>query len=214
MTNACRLVPQRARRSHRVLGLVMALPLVAWAATGILFFLKPGWSEAYAPLALRTMPLTDVDFDGLRPRISGDWREARVVRSALGPSLLVRDESSWQHLDPTTGAPRPLPSTDEATALFGEAISTDPLRYGTVSSITLEPPSTVRATTTTDVDLLLDWQRLSLSQSGPDTRRIDLLYRIHYLQWTGIAGLDRALGLAGIAGIALLVTLGLWLRRS
>ena len=48
------------------------------------------------------------------------------------------------------------------------------------------------------------------------TDRIDLLYRIHYLQWTGIKKLDNVLGMLGIALVIVLTTLGAWLafKRS
>lgn len=52
---------------------------------------------------------------------------------------------------------------------------------------------------------------MSLQQRGSDTRRIDLLYRIHYLQWTGIKILDKVLGFTGLALVLTLTALGAWL---
>jgi uncharacterized iron-regulated membrane protein len=48
-----------------------------------------------------------------------------------------------------------------------------------------------------------------LSQRGADTDRIDWLYRLHYLQWTGHRGVDRVLGVIGLALIVAVVTPGL-----
>ena len=45
-------------------------------------------------------------------------------------------------------------------------------------------------------------------QEGPDTARIDWLYRVHYVQWTGVGGVDKALSLVAIAGTWLLTALG------
>ncbi len=58
--------------------------------------------------------------------------------------------------------------------------------------------------------------RLSLRQRGRDTERIDLLYRIHYLQWTGIPNLDRLLGALALTFVLALTLLGLRLalRRA
>jgi hypothetical protein len=63
---------------------------------------------------------------------------------------------------------------------------------------------------------MLDWKRLSLQQHGRDTDRIDRLYKIHYLQWTGEKTVDRILGLAGLVLLLVLTGLGarLAFRRS
>ncbi len=74
----------RVRRLHRVLGLALALPLFAWAATGLLFHLKPGWGPAYAALSLPFEPLEE----GFAIPAGTDWLEARRLRTALGEHLL------------------------------------------------------------------------------------------------------------------------------
>ena len=53
-----------------------------------------------------------------------------------------------------------------------------------------------------------DWNRLSLQQRGRDTDRIDLLYKVHYLQWTGQKTADKVLGLAGLTLLIVLTLLG------
>jgi hypothetical protein len=57
---------------------------------------------------------------------------------------------------------------------------------------------------------------MSLQQKGKDTDRIDLLYRIHYLQWTGFKRVDKIVGFAGLGLVMVLTTLGAWLpfKRS
>jgi len=54
-----------------------------------------------------------------------------------------------------------------------------------------------------------------MSQRGHDTDRIDWLYRIHYLQWTGNKTIDRAFAMFGLALIWAVVIPGLvlFIRR-
>lgn len=84
-----------------------------------------------------------------------------------------------------------------------DAISVNPQRYGRIVQV-----AGLTALTDTNVEIKLDWTRLTLQQSGRDTRRIDLLYRIHYLQWTGIKSLDNVLGLLGLTLVLALTVLG------
>ena len=199
--------PATARRFHRLLGVIMLLPLVGWAVTGAIFSIKPGYDAAYEPLPLKTYPLVApiaVDPDPA-------WLEVRYLRTILGDHLLVRTAEGWQHLDPQSRSQKPGPTEAEIRALLTDAFSTNPARYGRIVSI-----SESTATTDTGVRVTLSWNRLALSQRGLDTDRIDTFYRIHYLQWTGVAAIDRVLGLAGLALVLLLSALGLRLffRRT
>ena len=105
-----------------------------------------------------------------------------------------------------TLAVRAKPSDDEIKKLLLDACSVNPGRYGQVSAI-----EGGIVTTTTNVRVALNWNRLSLQQTGRDTDRIDWLYKIHYLQWTGVKWLDRTLGMLGLALIVVLSVLGLLL---
>jgi hypothetical protein len=193
------------RRAHRILGLVLLLPLLGWAATGLVFFLKPGYADAYGSLRAVQYPL-----DGLAPpALPAGALEARWVRTVLGEHLLVRLPSGFEHLD-AHGKPLPLPDEAGLRRLLGDAIREDAARYGAIESVERsEADASATARTTTGAVLDLDWTTLSLRQTGRDTRRIDALYRIHYLQWTGIASLDRVLGVAGLASLVVLAALGL-----
>ena len=62
--------------------------------------------------------------------------------------------------------------------------------------------------TSTGVRITLDWNTLGLRQSGNDTRWIDQLYQLHYLQWTGVRWLDRILGVAGLFLLAVMTVTG------
>ena len=199
-----------ARKLHTVAGLALLLPFLAWIVTAMIFYIKPGYEGAYEFLQPRTYPISA----GLSVPADSSWREIRCLRTILGEHLLVRSTGGWMQLDRATRSPRPSATPEEFRTLVSDAISQNPARYGQVSTISGDT-----AITTTGIVITLDWSRLSLSQRGPDTDRIDLLYRIHYLQWTGIRALDKILGPLGLALVFALSLLGVRLalqqrRRS
>lgn len=196
----------KTRKLHRIVGLVMLLPLFGWAITGFIFFVKPGYQGAYELLQLKTYPL---DGGNLVLKADPSWLEFRCFKTILGNHLIVRTAQGWQHLDPATLAVKAKPTDEEIKTLLLDAFSANPERYGQVSAI-----EGGTATTTTDVRVALNWNRLSLQQTGRDTDRIDWLYKIHYLQWTGVKWLDKILGMVGLALIVTLSFLGLMLQRK
>jgi hypothetical protein len=197
----------KARKLHRCIGIILLLPFFGWAITGLVFFIKPGYAAAYEVLSLRTYPLT-----GALP-VNPDpaWLEFRYFRTVLGDHLVVRTDSGWQHLNPTDKQPRTMPTESEAKLLLQDAFSANPSRYGNISRVSRDT-----AWTDSGVEVNIDWNRMSLQQRGRDTDRIDLLYRVHYLQWTGIKKVDRIVGFAGLMLVMTLTTLGAWLafKRS
>ena len=177
----------------------MLLPFLGWAVTGLVFFIKPGYEGAYEILTVKTYPL-----DGSRP-ITPDpeWLEFRYFKTALGYHLIARTDKGWLHLDPGSMQRREAPTEEEIRALLTDAFSLNPARYGGISSISKNV-----ATTDSGIEITLDWNRLTLQQRGKDTDRIDLLYRIHYLQWTGVKSVDRIVGLAGLTLVLALTLIG------
>ena len=192
----------KVRTLHRFIGVILLLPFFAWAITGFIFFLKPGYAGAYEILRPKTYPLDHaVSFS---PK--SDWLEYRYFRTILGDHLLARTNTGWQQLNPTDGQPRVGPTQREIELLLKDAFTANPLRYGDISSV-----SDNTAKTNTGVEVTVDWANLSLNQRGKDTDRIDLLYRVHYLQWTGVKSLDKVLGLLGLTLVMVLSVLGAWL---
>jgi hypothetical protein len=187
------------RKIHRVIGLVMLLPLVAWAATGAVFFTKPGYGAAYDALAIRTYPIEGP----ITVRPDPAWREIRHLRTILGLHLLARTDKGWVQLDPITLQPAARPRDEDVKRLIADAFAVNPSRYGQI--VTLDGGT---ATTDTGAVITFDWNRLGLTQRGRDTDRIDRLYKIHYLQWTGEKTVDKFLGLAGLVLLTALTTLG------
>lgn len=196
-----------SRRTHRVLGLVLLLPICGWALTGFVFFIKPGYAAAYSGLRVHLYPLEGASV----PPPQADWLDLRMLRTVLGDHLLVRGANGPLHLDPATLAARELPDETAIRSLIGEAIAKEHGRYGDIASVTRTPGESPSASikTTTGIDIELDWTTLGLQQSGRDTRRIDALYRIHYLQWTGVKTVDRIVGGVGLASLIVLAILGL-----
>ena len=189
------LTPARQRqalsRQHRWIGITLLLPFVAWACTGIFFLVRPGFNAAYEPLPVRqyAMPAPTT----LPVSIQPQWQEIRYFRSVLGEHLQVRQGGEWQHLNAVTGDTWPLPDEQDLTLLLEDAFQSNPDRYGNIVSI-----EGASATTDTGVRLSVNWDTLSISQNGRDTRWIDRIYSIHYLEWTGFYWTDRALGIGGL----------------
>jgi len=134
----------------------------------------------------------------------------RMVRTILGDHLIVRADDGPMHLDPATLRRRELPDEAAIRRLLLDAMTQEHARYGDIASISRHDENSPSASieTTTGVTIDLDWTTLGLQQSGRDTRRIDTLYRIHYLQWTGIRAVDRVLGVVGLASLLALAILG------
>lgn len=172
----------RSRRVHRILGIVLLLPLCGWVATATVFLLKPGYGAAYGFL--------DIKKEG----------EERRFRSVLGEHVLVKRESGWTQRDP-------LPDDAALRRLIEDAIASNPERYGTIATFE-RTEAGAKAETSTGAAIELDWPTMSLSQQGKDTRLLDTLYKVHYLQWTGIPALDRVVGAIGLATLLVLTALG------
>jgi len=192
----------RVRSVHRFIGILLFIPFFGWALTGLVFFIKPGYEGAYEQLDPKSYPMTA----GLPITSEPDWLELRYLRTILGDHLLVRTKSGWTQLDPTNKQQRNLPSEENLRKLLKDAFTVNPQRYGDISTI-----NGTTVTTNTGVEVSLDWNRMSLRQKGRDTDRIDRLYRIHYLQWTGVKSIDRVMGFVGIVLVLALTSLGGWL---
>lgn len=189
----------RTRKWHRRLGLVMLAPFIGWAITGLIFSLKPGYGGAYETLQPRLYPLES----GVAVKADPRWLEFRCIKTILGVHLLVRTAEGWSQLDSSSLLPRNPPEENEIRLLVEDAISSNAARYGQVNRVDGN-----QVVTDTGVRVTVDWDRLSFQQRGPDTDRIDNLYRIHYLQWTGVSAIDKVLGLFGIMLVLALSALG------
>lgn len=195
------------RKLHKIIGLIMLLPCIAWAITGIFFFFKPGYQEAYQPLSIKFYQQTAL---ATLP-VNQAFSQVKQMQTILGQHVLVQDKSGWRHFlaeqtHPTAFKELKEPSEQQVKALITEAISAKPERYGNISSI-----DGLTATTDTEVRVTLNWQQLSLRQQGKDTDFINTIYNIHYLRWTGNKTIDQYLGVIGLLLIVSVAGIGTWM---
>lgn len=193
------------KKLHKVLGYIMLLPFVAWFATGIFFFFKPGYQAAYQALPIKQYPLEQ--HTSLTPE--PNWLATKQLKTVLGTHFLVQTESGWQHINPTTGAAINAPTAQQINLLVSDAIKQNSERYGTIASI-----NGTDVLTSTDVRISVNWQNLSLYQQGKDTDFINQIYNIHYLRWTGNKTVDQYLGVIGLSLVLILACLGIWLSLA
>lgn len=167
----------------------MLLPFIAWSLTAVFFLVRPSYDEAYERPTVQLYPAQSA----YTIPVNENWLEARYFNTILGQHLIVRQAEGWRHLHADSLREWTLPSEQELSLLLTEAIAANTQRYGELTSIDGN-----RATTSTGVELTLDWTTLNISQYGRDTRWIDRIYSIHYLEWTSIQWVDQLLGLIGL----------------
>lgn len=209
------------RRLHRLLGVALVAPFLAWTATGLLFLVKPGWRGAYESLdafrdeAFDPMGLAPFSIVSAKPGEPGAAVRVEMGTTGLGLVYRVHGSDGTRLVDARTGSVISPLDRDAATKVAVDATSRARAveRYGAVRE-SREDGDTIEVAFEGGAVVRVGRSDLSLAQSGADTSRIDLLYRLHYLQWTGVAAIDRPLALAAIGGTWILAALGLRLFRK
>ena len=197
-------------KAHRWLAIVLVVLLAVWSVTGVLFHLKPGWSRAYDMLsAERGGPLHPSKLVALST-VGDDITGLELIDTALGPLYRVSTAQGTSLVDATNGSRRSPLSLADGRALVADAISRSPhaAAYGAFESADLRDASVVIAYSGGQT-IEVGRSDARISQRGGDTDRIDWLYRIHYLQWTGNKTFDRAFAIFGLALIWAVVLPGL-----
>ena len=189
------------RKFHKVLGLILLLPFLGWAVTGVFFFIKPGYSEAYQSLSVKTYPF-ETPLPQLKPK--DDWLQVKWLKTILGLHLMVKQANGWIHLNPSTLEQIESPDSEAVRRLVEDAIFDKRERYGKLTSVEGD-----KAITSTGAQISFSWSQMSLRQRAKDTDFIDRMYKIHYLQWTGIESIDKVLGIVGLGAVLILAVLGL-----
>lgn len=189
----------KQRKIHRLLGLIMVVPLLAWASTGVIFLTKPGYEGAYERLPIKTYDI-DAEPD---IRIRKGWEEIKLMRSIIGLHLLVKTKGIFQQYNLETLKPLAKPDEHQIERLVSDAIKINPERYGVVDRI-----EGLKAYTNTGIEIQLDWDEMKLRQRGSDRAIIETLYKIHYLQWTKWEGVNLALGILGLICLSGVTILG------
>lgn len=195
----------KSRKIHKIVGLLLVLPMFGWIITGMVFFIKPGYKNAYDQLAIKTYPLEQ----SFTIPFSNEWKEARLIKSILGHHLLVKTGDGYKHLDPTSYQPKENLTEQEVKNLLNDAFSKNAERYGAVVS-----SDGYKATTSTGIEVTLNWNNLSIRQSGDDTKFINTLYKIHYLQWTPSKSFNQFFGIMGLLLLMLLTLFGVKIYLS
>ena len=190
----------KSKRIHRIIGLLLILPVIGWTFTGMMFFIKPGYEAAYDQLVVKTYPL---EKSFVIPK-SKKWTEARLLKTILGYHLLVKTDNGFQHLDPVSFQLKEIPVDLELTSLFNDSFSNKPDRYGHVIS-----SDNYKVITSKGIEVSLNWERLTFRQEGEDTKLINTLYKIHYLQWTPYKGINQYMGIIGLTLLMILTVFGL-----
>lgn len=190
----------RSKRIHRIIGLLLVLPVIAWTFTGIIFFIKPGYKAAYDQLAVKTYPLEK----SFVIQESKEWTEVRLLKTILGYHLLVKTDNGFQHLDPITFQAKKIPIGLELTSLFNDSFSNKSERYGQVIT-----SDNLKVITSKGIEVSLNWEQLTFRQEGEDTKLINTLYNIHYLQWTPYKGVNQYMGIIGLILLMTLTIFGL-----
>ncbi|MFT6418039.1 MAG: putative iron-regulated membrane protein [Cognaticolwellia sp.] len=189
----------KSRKLHKLIGLILVLPMLGWTFTGLVFFIKPGYQGAYEQLSVKTYPLSQP----ITIIPQDNWQEVRVVKTVLGEHLIVKANNKSQHLDPTTLLAMPEPTTLQFETLINDAFTDNQARYGDIIST-----DGLTAKTNTGVEVVLNWSSLRFSQQGQDTQLINLLYQVHYLQWTPFKELNQVVGIFGLILLISLTVLG------
>jgi hypothetical protein len=218
-------VAQPLRAAHRLAGLVLVVPLVLWIGTGLLFHVKPGWDEAYESLAAPLpgpLPWERVVFSPAALKARG-LLDPGPVALAPHPTGLVAwfglSEGRPAAVDGTSGEPIPPASEDAARAFalaaisasrhaksYGTIVSTQPAEHRSALTGVENPALLFR--TSGGKSVLVDRVTGEVSQTGDLNAQIDLLYRIHYLQWTPWKPVSVALVLAASLLVLLLAASG------
>lgn len=207
---------------HRWVGLLLALPFVVWTVTGLLFHLKPGWAQAYEMLSIED-DAASLPLDAVPPPLAGRGaaRKAELFVTAIGPLYRVTSVAAGSRtvelVDARTGAPVSPLGADAAQELATDAVRRSPYRteYGAVAG--LEATDRTFAVRFVGGQVVrVDRRSGALAREGRDTSRIDRLYRLHYLKWTGVAVIDGGLSVVAIVAAWLLTALGLvlFVRKS
>lgn len=215
------------RRLHRFLGLSLALPLLLWMATGLLFHVKHRYAEAYETLqapARGPADLSRFTVSAARAAAGDRFEKGCVPRFAVRPdgrgAWFGRIDGKGVAVDAETGELLSPASEEDALKWVEAAVRASPhsSRYGELVSVghSRSAPSTPLtlsknlSSLTLSKNLSLDLvfsggktvtvDRLTgeIAQTGSLNDWIDFTYRVHYLKWTPWKGVNVALALVAV----------------
>lgn len=213
------------RRLHHFLGPLLALPLVLWVITGLLFHIKHRYGEAYEVLTVHHSAPADWSTAVIAPaQVIGRGLVTAPLVLAVHPSgrLVYFGKQGAQPvaIDAAKGAAL-APATAEtarawvASALahshsahrYGQEISAQSSTMHSARTGTEDPALKLRfsGAKTVRIDLLTG----EIAQAGALNEFIDATYRLHYLQWTPWKSVNIALVLIAMPLLLLLAFTGI-----
>ncbi len=189
---------------HKWLGVCLFLPFLGWTVTGLFFFIKPGYSEAFSQLSVKQYSLTEIPF----VKLQSNWEELRIIRTVIGNHYLAKIQGQFIQVNPEDGSQAIGPAETDIRSLINDAIA-DNSRYGSISTLDMSDLNDIKINTSGAIEISFNWNSLQLRQKGLDTDFINAMYSIHYLQWTGHAAIDKYAGTISLFLVLLLSLLGL-----
>lgn len=192
------------RTMHRLIGILMALPLLVWIVTGVLFNVKYRYAEAYETLEIQT----PASWESARKspaelvqeqRLDGTEKMALFaspfVSPAGTPAYAGMHEGKPVAISAATGEDIPAANQDDAKKWADAAIarSANASRYGTVQRMSEGTRVSMRTGFMDPAFVMVysggkrvtvDRITGEMSQTGTLNDWIDWTYHLHYLQWT------------------------------
>jgi uncharacterized iron-regulated membrane protein len=227
------------RRLHRFLGLSLAMPLVLWMATGVLFHVKYRYAEAYESLqALRrgTADLSRFTVSAARAATGDRFEKECVPRFGVRPDgragWFGRKGGKGVAVDAETGAilgeeEEEISSEWGLAAVrasphasrYGHVVARQPSKNPRYSPLTLSQNSSLDLSFSGGKTITIDRLTGEIAQTGALNDWIDFTYRVHYMQWTPWKAVNVALVLLAVPLVLGLAVSGLrmafgWDRRG
>jgi len=217
------------RTAHRALGLALALPLVLWMATGLLFHVKHRYGEAYEALRATSAGPPDLSrftVSAAQAAATGAFEKGCVPRFAVRPdgkgAWFGKKGDAGTAVDAENGSVLG-PVEERTSSEWGKravAASSNAARYGTLvrtasgrrpdpSPLTLSKNLSLSLVFSGGKTVTVDRLTGEISQTGALNDWIDLTYRVHYLQWTPWRVVNAALVLVAIPLVLGLAATGL-----
>jgi hypothetical protein len=212
------------RRLHRLMGLSLALPLVLWMATGLLFHVKHRYAEAYEVLQAPVRGNADLSrftVSAARAADGDRFEKGCVPRFALRPdgrgAWFGKKDGRGVAVDAETGEAL-QPASEEISlewARAAVAASPNAAHYGyalaprasmpssptlskSLSSLTLSQNPSLDLSFSGGKTVTIDRLTGEIAQTGALNVWIDFTYRVHYLQWTPWKAVNVALVLVAV----------------
>lgn len=190
------------RKLHRLLGLLLAAPLILWMLTGLLFHIKHRYGEAYESLEVPQTKDASWENATLSPAelfSRGAFDTGSKISLQLHPSKRTvytgLKDGKGAVIDAQNGTKLEAASEEEAK-LWVEAAVGNSKNFSRYGSITNRSESNQFSMTTGSENpafvfefsgekkVTVDRLTGEITQTGALNDWIDFTYEIHYLQWT------------------------------